>query len=54
MLEPAGFWWASAPEDSWPEDEETIAEIKARMVHDQYGDRQQELVFMARTSIRNT
>ena len=38
MLEPAGFWWASAPEDSWPEDEETIAEIKARMVHDQYGD----------------
>jgi G3E family GTPase len=45
LLEPAGFWWASAPEDSWPEDEETINEIKARMVH-QYGDRQQELVFI--------
>lgn len=46
LLEPAGFWWASAPKDSWPEDEETIAEIKTRMVHDQYGDRQQELVFI--------
>ena len=45
LLEPAGFWWASAPEDSWPEDEETIAEIKARMVNE-YGDRQQELVFI--------
>jgi G3E family GTPase len=45
LLEPAGFWWASAPDDSWPEDEETIAEIKSRMVHE-YGDRQQELVFI--------
>jgi G3E family GTPase len=45
LLDPAGFWWASAPEDSWPEDEQVIAEIKARMVH-QYGDRQQELVFI--------
>ena len=46
LLEPAGFWWASAPEDSWPEEEDIIAEIEARMVHDQYGDRQQELVFI--------
>lgn len=45
LLEPAGFWWASAPEDSWPEDAEVIAEIQARMVHE-YGDRQQELVFI--------
>ena len=45
MLEPAGFWWASAPEDSWPEEEEVIAEIQARMVNE-YGDRQQELVFI--------
>lgn len=45
MLEPAGFWWAAAPEDSWPEDEETIAAIEARMIHE-YGDRQQELVFI--------
>ena len=45
LLEPAGFWWASAPEDSWPEEEEVIAEIKKRMIHE-YGDRQQELVFI--------
>ena len=46
LLEPAGFWWASAPEESWPEEEEVIAEIRNRMTHDQYGDRQQELVFI--------
>ena len=46
MLEPAGFWWASAPQESWPEDDQTLAEIDARMVDDQYGDRQQELVFI--------
>lgn len=45
LLEPAGFWWASAPQESWPEDEETLARINERMVH-QYGDRQQELVFI--------
>lgn len=45
LLEPAGYWWASAPEESWPEDKETIAEIEARMTHE-YGDRQQELVFI--------
>ena len=45
LLEPAGFWWASAPEDSWPEEEEVIAEIQSRMKHE-YGDRQQELVFI--------
>ena len=45
LLEPAGFWWASAPKDSWPEEKEVIAEIEARMIHE-YGDRQQELVFI--------
>jgi len=46
LLEPAGFWWASAPEDAWPDDEEVLAEINSRMVHEKYGDRQQELVFI--------
>ena len=46
LLEPAGFWWASAPEDSWPEDEDILAEIDKRMIHEEYGDRQQELVFI--------
>lgn len=45
LLEPAGFWWASAPEDSWPEEAEVIAEIEKRMINE-YGDRQQELVFI--------
>jgi G3E family GTPase len=45
LLEPAGFWWASAPEESWPEEEGAINEIKKRMVNE-YGDRQQELVFI--------
>ena len=45
QLEPAGYWWASAPEGSWPDDEEILAEINARMNHE-YGDRQQELVFI--------
>ena len=45
LLEPAGYWWASAPKESWPEEKEIIAEINARMIHE-YGDRQQELVFI--------
>lgn len=45
LLEPAGFWWASAPDEAWPEEKEVIAEINARMIHE-YGDRQQELVFI--------
>lgn len=45
LLEPAGFWWASAPEESWPEDEDLVAAIEARMTNE-YGDRQQELVFI--------
>ena len=45
LLEPAGYWWASAPEESWPEDEETVAKIQSRMTNE-YGDRQQEVVFI--------
>lgn len=45
MLEPAGFWWASAPEEEWPEDEAEIEKIRSRMLHE-HGDRQQELVFI--------
>jgi G3E family GTPase len=44
-MEPAGFWWAAAPEEEWPEDEELIAEIRARFLGE-YGDRHQELVFI--------
>ncbi|MDG2013237.1 MAG: GTP-binding protein [Pirellulaceae bacterium] len=45
LLEPAGYWWASAPEEAWPEDEKEIAEIRSRF-NGEHGDRHQELVFI--------
>ena len=45
MLEPAGYWWASAPEEEWPEDDQEIAEIQSRF-SGEHGDRHQELVFI--------
>lgn len=44
-MNPAGFWWAAAPEDEWPEDEESIAEIRSNFFSE-HGDRHQELVFI--------
>ena len=45
LLEPAGYWWASAPEEEWPKDDAEIAEIRSRF-QGEYGDRHQELVFI--------
>ena len=42
---PAGFWWAAAPEEEWPSDEEGVAAIYSRFVGE-HGDRHQELVFI--------
>ena len=44
-MNPAGFWWAAAAEEDWPEDEEAAAEITARL-SGPHGDRHQELVFI--------
>ena len=44
-MDPAGFWWAAAPDDEWPEDAESIAEIKSKFTGP-HGDRHQELVFI--------
>lgn len=44
-LNPAGFWWDSAPEESWPEDEPSIERIHS-YYEGEYGDRRQELVFI--------
>jgi G3E family GTPase len=44
-MNPAGFWWAAAPEDEWPDDSESIAEIRSKFVGE-HGDRHQELVFI--------
>ena len=42
---PAGIWWAAAPRDHWPEDDESIASIRASWM-EPFGDRRQELVFI--------
>jgi G3E family GTPase len=44
-LDPAGHWWASAPEDEWPEDNDEIIKIREEFQGD-YGDRRQMLVFI--------
>ncbi len=44
-MNPAGFWWSSAPEDAWPTDPEDIEEIRANF-EGPYGDRKQEVVFI--------
>ncbi|MEC7680270.1 MAG: zinc metallochaperone GTPase ZigA [Planctomycetota bacterium] len=44
-MNPAGFWWAAAPDDEWPEEEEAKEEIRQKLVGE-HGDRHQELVFI--------
>lgn len=44
-MNPAGFWWAAAPDDEWPSDDEEVSEIQSRFTSE-YGDRHQELVFI--------
>ncbi len=44
-MEPAGYWWAAAPDEQWPEDETLVAEIQAKF-QGEHGDRHQELVFI--------
>ncbi|TWU54759.1 putative metal chaperone YciC [Rubripirellula tenax] len=49
-MDPAGFWWAAAPDEQWPDDEEVVAEIQSKFVGahglKEHGDRHQELVFI--------
>jgi len=44
-MEPAGYWWAAAPDEQWPEDETLVAEIQAKF-QGEHGDRHQALVFI--------
>lgn len=49
QVNPAGLWWAAAPEEEWPEDGEENAELLAdirREFEEPYGDRRQEIVFI--------
>jgi G3E family GTPase len=40
-----GMWWASAPQEYWPSDQETINQIES-LFEGKYGDRRQEIVFI--------
>ncbi len=44
-MTPAGFWWAAAPKEQWPDDEELTREILSNF-SGEFGDRHQELVFI--------
>jgi len=44
-LNSAGIWWAAAPDEEWPDDEEQKAEIRSTF-HGEHGDRHQQLVFI--------
>lgn len=46
-LSGAGTWWATAPREEWPQDEEALQELE-RNCEGQYGDRRQELVVIGR------
>ncbi|MEY4576419.1 MAG: hypothetical protein RL701_1122 [Pseudomonadota bacterium] len=43
--EGAGMWYAAVPRDDWPDDRETLAQIRADW-QEPWGDRRQELVFI--------
>ena len=49
QLNPAGLWWAAAPDEEWPEDSPENAELLASIrseFEEPYGDRRQEIVFI--------
>lgn len=41
----AGSWWATAPREEWPEDQESLEEIEGNF-EEPFGDRRQELVMI--------
>jgi len=43
QFEPVGLWWSAVPQQRWPVDGESLAEIRSSW-HPQYGDRYQEIV----------
>ena len=44
-VKPIGTWWASAPPDSWPDDDNVRSYLKERG-EEPFGDRRQEIVFI--------
>jgi G3E family GTPase len=50
---PVGLWWASAPQEHWPEDPETQLALRRDWV-EPFGDRRQEIVFIGQDLPRDT
>jgi G3E family GTPase len=48
QINPAGYWWAAAPEDQIPEDDALLSEIRSHF-DGPYGDRRQELIFIGQS-----
>ncbi|MEM8945333.1 MAG: GTP-binding protein [Planctomycetota bacterium] len=49
QLNPAGLWWAAAPDEEWPEDLPENAELLTdirKEFQEPFGDRRQEIVFI--------
>ena len=46
-LSPHSVWWDTVPQDEWPDDPESRADIVSEF-EGEYGDRRQELVFIGR------
>lgn len=44
-IEPVGLWWAAVPQERWPLDAESLAELQEGW-SEPYGDRYQEIVFI--------
>lgn len=44
-VRPLGGWWASVPDERWPKDRDSLAEV-AKKWQEPWGDRRQELVFI--------
>ena len=51
-IEPVGLWWAAVPQERWPTDAESLAEMREGW-NEAYGDRYQEIVFIGQDMDRN-
>lgn len=51
-IEPVGLWWAAVPQERWPTDAESLAELKEGW-SEPHGDRYQEIVFIGQDMDRD-
>lgn len=51
-IEPVGLWWAAVPQERWPTDAESLADLKEGW-SEPHGDRYQEIVFIGQDMDRD-